>query len=378
MNPLSSPASIYSYFIEQIRDYSIFATDTNGIITAWNSGAERLKGYTEEEIVGQFYGILHTYEDQKAGRPEKVLETTLKEGVYEAEEWRKRKNDSLFWASVTLTAIYDDSGNHIGYTKITGNITKRKELQDKLAEQQQYALEIKNQELIKTNLDLDSFIYTASHDLRSPIINIEAMMSQLMEELIESNCFSARLEQYVQRSLNSIDRVKHTLQDLTNISKLHKDLQESPANENINIKEMYEGILADLCYSADLHSCSITTDFQVPQLFFPRKNFRCILYNLVSNAIKYRSPDRPCAIHISTLLDTHYVILKVKDQGLGISERNLEHMYRMFRRFHQGVEGNGVGLFMVKRIVENAGGKIEVESQEGRGTEFKVYLKSTL
>ncbi len=72
------------------------------------------------------------------------------------------------------------------------------------------------------------------------------------------------------------------------------------------------------------------------------------------------------------------MILQVKDQGLGISERNLEFMYRMFRRFHQGVEGNGVGLFMVKRIVENAGGKIDVESQEGRGTEFKVYLKTTL
>lgn len=378
MNSLNSSESINSYFIEQIKDYAIFATDTNGIITAWNSGAERLKGYTEEEIVGKFYGILHPYEYQKAGRPEEELEITLKEGTYEAEDWRKKKDDSLFWAAVTLTAIFDESGKHIGFTKITGDITKQKELQDKLAERQQHALEIKNQELLKTNLDLDNFIYTASHDLRSPITNIEALMSLLKEELIESNCFSASTEQFVQRVINSVDRFKHTIEDLTNISRLHKDLEESPLEEIINVKDIYEGILADLTYSTNLSSCFISTDFKVHQLYFSKKNFRSILYNLLSNAIKYQSPDRPCAIEVLTLLEEPYVVLKVKDKGMGISERNLKQLFTMFRRFHQGVEGSGVGLFMVKRIIDNAGGKIEVESQEGKGTEFKVYFKAIL
>ena len=108
MDPLNPWESINSYFIEQIKDYAVFATDPKGIITAWNSGAERLKGYTEEEIVGQFYGILHPYEYQNAGMPEKELEAALKDGSYENEDWRKRKDDSLFWASVTLTPIFDD------------------------------------------------------------------------------------------------------------------------------------------------------------------------------------------------------------------------------------------------------------------------------
>lgn len=374
MNPLKSSESINSFFIEQIKDYAIFATDPKGIIVAWNKGAERLKGYTEEEIVGQFYGILHPYEYQQAGLPQKEIEAALKNGVYETDDWRKRKDDSLFWAKVTLTAIFDDQGKHIGFTKITGDITRQKELQDKIAERQKGILEIKNSELQKTNLDLDNFIYTASHDLRAPITNIEALMSLLKEELIDTNSYHTSIEGYVQRVMNSIDRFKGTIEDLTNISRLQKDFEGGPTEEIISIKEVYEDILADLNYSTDLKACAITTDFKVNQLKFSKKNFRSILYNLLSNAIKYRSPERDCVIHIRTQLEDPYVVLYVKDNGLGMKKNNLEHLYTMFRRFNKDVEGSGVGLYMVKRIVDNAGGKIEVKSQEGSGTEFWVYL----
>ena len=378
MNPLHSAASINSYFIEQIKDYAIFATDTRGIITAWNSGAERLKGYTEKEIIGQFYGILHPYEYQHAGIPEKELETALQSGVYEAEDWRKRKDDSLFWASVTLTPIFDADSKHIGYNKITGNITRQKELQDKLAERQQSALETKNRELQQTNLDLDNFIYTASHDLRSPINNIEALMSLLKQELIQTDCFSNRTEEFVKRVTNSVDRFKRTIEDLTNISRLQKDFEENAADETVNIKEVYEDIMSDLNYPQSHKPCFISTDFKVNQLKFSTKNFRSILYNLISNAIKYQSPERDCVIHLHTDLEGPYVVLTVKDNGLGISKRNQEQLYTMFKRFHNHVEGTGVGLFMVKRIIENAGGKIAVESQEGSGTTFRVYFKAAM
>lgn len=378
MNPFYSAKDINSLFIEQIKDYAIFATDTKGIITAWNIGAERLKGYTEEEIVGKFYGILHPYEYQRAGLPEKELELALQNGTFEAEDWRKRKDDSLFWATVTLTPIFDKDGTHIGYTKVTGDITKQKELQDKLAERQQGVLEQKNKELQKTNLDLDNFIYTASHDLRSPIINIDGLMSLLKEELIESNCFSPETEELVQRIINSVDRFKRIIEDLTNISKLQKDFEEGSSSEIINIKEIYEEIMADIGLFPKPKNCFISTDFQVNQLRFSKKNFRSILYNLISNAVKYQSPDRDCVIHIQTELEEPYVILRIRDNGLGINKRNQEQLYSMFRRFHNHVEGSGVGLFMVKRIIENAGGKIDVESEEGSGTEFKVYLKADL
>jgi PAS domain S-box-containing protein len=378
MDPLHSPQSINSYFIEQIKDYAIFATDTKGFINAWNSGAERLKGYKEEEIVGQFYGILHPDPYQQSGLPQQELESALKNGSFETEDWRKRKDGSLFWAKVTLTPIFSADGQHIGFTKITGNITKQKELQDKLAERQQEALEHKNNELQKTNRDLDNFIYTASHDLRSPITNIEALVVLLKERLNESNHLTPETSEVLQRVNSSVNRLKRTIVDLTEISRLQNDNDENQKEEILNIKEVYEEIVADLSYPTQLRACFIQTDFQVHQLKFSRKNFRSILYNLLSNAVKYQSPERDCVIHLHTRLEEPYVVLSIEDNGLGMNERHQKQLYTMFKRFHDHVEGTGIGLFMVKRIIDNAEGKITVQSQEGTGTEFKVYFKAAM
>ncbi|WP_210465510.1 sensor histidine kinase [Rufibacter roseolus] len=378
MAPIYSADSINSFFVNQVKDYAIFATDTNGIITAWNKGAERLKGYTEEEIVGQYYGILHPDEYQHAGYPEKEMRKALENGSYENEDWRKKKDGTLFWATVTLTPIYDDEGQHIGFTKITGDLTKQKELQDKLAERQQNALERKNDELQRTNNDLDNFIYTASHDLRSPITNIEALMMYLEEKLTEENALTPETKEVLQRVLDSVDRFKHTIEDLAEISRLQKDTTQDATDIVTNIKDVYEDIMADLDYPSKQKACFIQTDFKVHQLNFSKKNFRSILYNLLSNAIKYQAPDRECIIHVTTRLEDPYVVLRVKDNGLGMSPQQQEQLYGMFRRFHDHVEGTGVGLYMVKRIVDNADGKIEVESKEGEGTEFKVYLHEAM
>jgi len=120
------------------------------------------------------------------------------------------------------------------------------------------------------------------------------------------------------------------------------------------------------------------TDFQVYQLKFSKKNFRSLLYNLLSNAIKYQSPERDCIIKTRTRLEAHYVVLSVKDNGLGISERHQEQLFTMFKRFHDHVPGTGIGLYMVKRMMENAGGKVTVQSQEGRGTEVKLYFNAAM
>ena len=377
MDSLHSAESLNSYFIEQVKDYAIFATDTNGIITVWNKGAERIKGYTEEEAVGQFYGMLHPDPYQHAGLPQQELKEALKNGSFEAEDWRKRKDGSLFWAKVTLTPIFDKDNQHVGFTKITGDLTKQKELQDQLAERTQQALEHKNNELLKTNLDLDNFIYTASHDLRSPINNIEALMAILKEELKETNCLTETTQEVVQRVINSINRFKNTIADLTEISKLQKNFAET-SGEIINVQEVYQEIMADMGYPANHKTCFMQTDFQVHQIQFSKKNFRSILYNLISNAIKYQAPDRDCIIQVSTRLDKPYVVLRVKDNGLGIKAQNLDQIFTMFKRFHDHVEGTGIGLFMVKRLIENSGGKIRVKSEEGVGTEFNVYFMADM
>ncbi len=378
MNPLHAKESLNTYFIEQIKDYAIFSIDPHGIINAWNVGAERIKGYTEAEAIGQFYGMLHPDEYQQAGRPQRELELALQHGSYEAEDWRKRKDGSLFWASITLTPIFSADGRHIGYTKVTGNLTKQKELQDKLAERQQQALEHKNSQLQKTNRDLENFIYTASHDLRSPITNIEALMTVLKKRIAGSNCLNEGIEEVLDRVTASVTRLNRTIIDLTEISRLQQDLEESITDEIVNVKEVYEDIMADISHAGGPARCFIQTDFQVHQLQFSRKNFRSILYNLLSNAIKYQSPGRECIVRLTTRLEEPYVVLSVKDNGMGISERHQQQLYTMFKRFHDHVEGSGIGLFMVKRIVDNAGGKITVQSEVGTGTEFKIYFQSAM
>ncbi|GGG03507.1 sensor histidine kinase [Pontibacter amylolyticus] len=377
MNPQHSPEALNSFFIEQVKDYAIFAMDTEGIITTWNQGVEQLKGYREEEFVGHFYGMLFPDEYQQAGKPQTELKSALEEGVYEAQDWRKRKDGSLFWANVKLTPIYAD-GKHIGFTKITGDRTVQKELRDKLAARQQSALEHKNTELERINLDLDTFIYTASHDLRSPIMNIEGLMDILKRELEASDALNSTTEEILQYVVDSVNRFKRTIADLTEISRMQKGFSESASSEVINIKEVYDEIMADMNSPARLKDCFIHTDLQVYQLTFSRKNFRSILYNLISNAIKFQSPDRDCLITLSTRLEEPWVVLSMKDNGLGINVRQQTQLFTMFKRFHDHVEGTGIGLYMVKRILENAGGKIEVESEEDAGTEFRLYFPAAV
>ena len=125
-------------------------------------------------------------------------------------------------------------------------------------------------------------------------------MSKIKAELIKENCFSPRMEQFVQLTINSIDRFMTTIEDLTNISKLQKDLEGNPTEEIINIQEVFDDIIEDLSYSTEIEACAISADFQVHQLKFSRKNFRSILYNLISAAIKYQSTERACVIHLYT------------------------------------------------------------------------------
>ncbi|QNF35482.1 PAS domain-containing sensor histidine kinase [Adhaeribacter swui] len=368
------PTFIYSQFINQVKEYAIFATDNNGIITFWNEGAERIKGYKDEEIIGKYYGILFPDEYQKEGKPEREVKLSRENGLYEAEDWRKHKDGTLFWAKVALTPIYGPDGNQIGFTKVTQDLTEQKKLKDELNRQHEEIIQ-KNNELKVINVDLDNFIYTASHDLKSPIANIEGLIDLLTQELSECNCLDTATSTILEHVTSSIKRFKGTVKDLTEISKLHKNLTQGLAEEEINIRQIYEEIMEVNGLSFSNAKCEIETDFQVEHIRYSRKNFRSILYNLLSNAYRYHSPDRNCIIQIKTFEDESHVVLSVKDNGLGIKETNQKKLFTMFKRFHNHVEGTGIGLYMIKRIIENVGGKIEVESEENKGTEFKVFFK---
>ena len=359
--------NIYAHFINQVKDYAIFAMNPDGIVTSWNEGAQRIKGYAEEEIVGRHFRMLFPEDARKEGKPEDELARAKREGVFENEDWRLRKDGSLFWARVTLTAIYSEEGDLIGLTKVTGDLTGRKEWEDQLAR--------KNEELQRINADLDNFIYTASHDLKAPIANIEGFVKLLAAKYNKRSLDEGEFKEFIKYIQDSINRFKSTIQDLTEISRTQRNIAEETQGEVVNVQAVLDDILADVGFLFKDADCAVITDFTVPLLAFSRKNFRSILYNLVSNAFKYRSPDRDCQIHVRTENVGGYVLLSVKDNGLGLNDKHKKQLFSMFKRFHSHTEGTGIGLYIVKRIMDNAGGRIEVESTEGEGSEFKVFFR---
>lgn len=235
-------------------------------------------------------------------------------------------------------------------------------------------LEAMNEQLKKVNADLDSFVYAASHDLKAPVSNIEGLLSSL-EDCLPGEVLHEDMIRDILTMINqSIVKFKGTIKDLTEITKIQKDI-----NEDINTVDIVETIedvkvgLRELILNADAE-IAVKTD-GVKEINYSRKNLNSILYNLISNAIKYRDPDRRPSIDIEIYEDTSYAVLEVTDNGLGFNPSDKNKIFTMFKRLHDHVEGTGVGLYIVKRIVENSGGRIEVESTPGKGTTFKVYFK---
>jgi len=361
--------SITSNFIKQVKEYAIFAMSIDGIIETWNEGAERLKGYKEDEVIGKYYGMLFTEEDQAAKKPEKELEDAKTHEQFTSEGWRRKKDGSLFWASVTLTPIFDDKKEIIGLTKVTRDMSEMRRNEEDLNR--------KHDELVITNRDLDNFIYAASHDLKAPILNIDGLVQRLVFCLNEKNIHDPDIDELIVFFQKSVNRFKTTIEDLTTISKLQRTIDDESNQEQVSIKDIFEDIMEDMQFLFEEASfpCKVESDFQVKKLNFSRKNFRSVLYNLLSNSVKYRSQTDNCKIKISTYEKDDCVVLSVKDNGLGMSREDQQRLYTMFKRFHNHVDGSGIGLYIVKRIIENAGGKIEVDSELGKGSEFRVYFK---
>ncbi|CAN5374420.1 hypothetical protein BH23BAC1_BH23BAC1_12530 [soil metagenome] len=226
--------------------------------------------------------------------------------------------------------------------------------------------------MIKANEELDSFVYVASHDLKAPISNIESLLD-LIRKKIENKLSEDEIHLFDLIS-TSIEKFNINLKDLGRIISVEKDLEEDYIL--VDIKSVVEDVTADINEIIVESKACIIEDFKVEKIFYAQKNLRSIIYNLLSNAIKYRSPERDPEIYISTYEDKNDIVLKVKDNGLGLNMAQQEKMFSMFKRFHNHVEGSGVGLYLLKKIIDNTGGRIQLESSEGIGSEFTVYFKN--
>ncbi|MES2733766.1 MAG: PAS domain S-box protein [Bacteroidota bacterium] len=347
---------------EGVQDYAILMLTPEGKIGSWNIGAQRIKGYQAEEIIGEHFSKFYLAEAIANKYPEYELKKAQEEGRFEDEGWRVRKDKSTYWANVLITALYNPQKKLIGYSEITRDLTQKVKNEE---------LTQKNKALVTINADLDNFIYAASHDLKSPITNLEGLLTLLRKKLaLPATSENAQVVSMMEVSIN---RLKKTILDISEISQVQKGLEE--AYETLNFAQLLDEIKADMTDLIAQSEATIRTNFQVEQMDYARKNLRSILYNLLSNALKYRSLLRPAVVELSTFFQNGQLVLTVRDNGLGLSEKQQSKLFSMFKRMHSHVDGTGIGLYMIKRMVENNGGKITVDSQPDVGSAFTVYFK---
>ena len=230
-----------------------------------------------------------------------------------------------------------------------------------------------NQQLTRVNADLDNFIYTASHDLKAPIANIEGLLAAMQHEL-PATSLVGQVPTMLALMQGAIERFGRTIGHLTDVARLQQEHRQ-PARE-LPLAHLVREVELDL--APLIRQAAAQVEVAVPEavrLTFSEKNLRSVVYNLLSNALKYRHPDRVPVVRIAHRLEAPYQVLDVADNGLGLDVgQDEEKLFGLFQRLHTHVEGTGIGLYMVKRMVENAGGRITVRSKLGQGTTFSVYF----
>jgi PAS domain S-box-containing protein len=340
--------------------------DENGWIFWYNKRWYDYTGTTFEEMQGwEWKNVLHP--DHKE-RVVKKLSFHFSNGKEWEDTFPLRSQEGQYrWFLSRAVPIKDEKGKVVRWFGTNTDITTHKLLTQQL--------EKKNRQLTIINNDLDNFIYTASHDLKAPLINIEGLVKalyKLMNPATKKNPLVPQITEMIQQS---IDRFKETIKDLTEVAKVQSENEEDQAE--ISFKEILNEVKMIIKIDIDESKAIIREDFtEVPTIFFSKKNLRSILYNLISNAIKYRSPERQPVVEVKTTLPSPgRVLICVKDNGLGIKEDNKHKVFIMFKRLHNHVEGTGIGLAIVKRIIDQNGGKIDIVSEEGKGTEFQVCLR---
>ncbi len=225
-----------------------------------------------------------------------------------------------------------------------------------------------NEKLLKINKDHENFIYSVSHDLKAPLNSIEAIVT-----LINQTNDVKSIKELTNPLLKSVVGLRQTINELSDITKIEQDLN---GVEKMKIAPLIEEIkwsLRDLLVNS---YAIFNVDLKLKHINFSRKNLRSIIYNLLNNAIKYKSNNRQLKIDVKTYKETDFDVLSITDNGIGISKDQIESIFSKFKRISEGeaIEGSGIGLYLVNRIVTNAGGEIKVHSDLGKGTTFEVYF----
>jgi PAS domain S-box-containing protein len=372
----------YHLMVEEVQDYAILYLNHEGTVENWNLGAEKIKGYKAEEIIGKNFSTFYTESDRKSNLPQKLLNIAIEKGKATQEGWRVRKDGSLFWASVVITAVHNKKGEVIGFSKVTHDLTEKKKADDKL-KLNALELEQKNAELEKMNQELQSFAYISSHDLQEPLRKIQTFATLILEKEFEN--LSDNGKDKFQRMQNAAQRMQTLINDLLSYSRTN--VQERVFIKT-DLSKIIEEVKDDLKEEIEQKNATIENCENCEASIIPFQ-FRQLLYNLVSNSLKFSNPEIPIVIKIQSEIvkgallnnekiekDTHYCHIKISDNGIGFEQQYSSKIFEVFQRLHGKLEytGTGIGLAIVKKIVDNHNGIITAAGEKNKGATFDIYL----
>jgi len=363
----------FRLMVESVTDYAIVMLDPEGRVVSWNSGAQRIKGYSAEEIVGQHFSRFYPFEDIERGAPQRDLDIVTAMGRFEDEGWRVRKNGSTFWANVVYTAIRDQSGNLRGYAKLTRDLTERKRL-DQVLQEKNAELESAKSVAEKANRAKSDFLSSMSHELRTPL-NAILGFAQLLEagSPPPTDAQKIRLHQIIKAGWYLLELINEIL-DLALIESGKLSLSREPV-ALIDVIIECQAMIEPQAQQRDIKLTFIPFD----ETWFAsadRTRVKQVLINLLSNAIKYNREHG--TVEVKCIESTpERLRISVKDTGEGLAPEKLAQLFQPFNRLGQESsceEGTGIGLVVTKQLVELMGGTIGVESTVGVGSEFWIDL----
>ncbi len=359
--------------VEGARDYAIFWLEPDGRVASWNPGAERIKGYRVEEVIGKHFSCFYSPEDVERGKPAHELAVAASEGRWEDERLRVRKDGSQFWANVVITVLGRADGMLRGYVNVTRDITERKraELQiRKLNAELEERVAARTFELAAANKELEAFSYSVSHDLRAPLRHMHGFAKILLEDFGPS--LDPTAQHYLHRIHEATQHMGRLVDDLLNLSRVGRQALHL---ERTGLNALVEQVLTDLQGE--------TRDRQVEWQLGTLPSVECdpsltkqVFANLLSNALKYTRPRERAIIEVGQKAADGRVAFFVRDNGVGFNMKYADKLFGVFQRLHaqEDFEGAGVGLALVQRIVRKHGGEVWAEAELDKGATFYFTL----
>jgi PAS domain S-box-containing protein len=369
----------FHQLVDAISDYAVFMLDRGGHVVTWNPGAQRIKGYRPDEILGQHFSVFYTVEDREQGKPGRVLETVLQEGRFEEESWRLRKDGSRFWANVVITALRDQRNEITGFAKVTRDLTLKREAEEKkqelLREQlARAASERASRELERVSRAKDEFLATMSHELRTPLNAIQGWATLLQRK--------PREEDKLERGLDAIERNARAqtklINDLLDVSRI--------ITGKLRLSLLRTDLVPLLSAAADVVKPAadakgvrlvVDIDPSLGSAMADSERIQQIMWNLLTNAVSFT--PRGGRVTVTGQRGDSAIVIRVQDTGRGIAREHLPHVFERFMQVDSSTTrshgGLGLGLSIVRHLVEAHGGVVEVTSEGlGKGAAFTVTL----